>query len=179
MGAFDYNTANEQRDFDLIPDNTIVVVEMHIREGNASEDGLLKRSKSGEAEGIDVEFIVIEGAYAKRKVFAFMVLSGTTQGHAEAAQFNRDRLRAILESVRGIKPTDVSEAAKKARLAEFRDFDGIRFIAKLGVEKGKDGYRDKNILKRVITPDQKEWHPIEQVAVPANAKAIVKPAWAQ
>ena len=70
------------------------------------------------------------------------------------------RLRAILESARGIKPTDVSEAAKKARVAEYADFDGIRFMAKIGVEPARGDYKAKNILGEVITPDRKEWHPI-------------------
>jgi hypothetical protein len=118
-----------------------------------------------------------------------MVMSGTTDGHAQAADITRSRLRAILESARGIKPQDVSEAAKKARRAELRDFERIRFMAELGIEKGKDGYRDKNILHRVITPDHKKWRQIEQnpgdpVGQPtpptptSQGGAIVKPAWA-
>jgi hypothetical protein len=191
MGAFDFNTAPEQRDFDVIPDGTIVVVQLNIRAGNAGEDGLFKRSKNGDAEGLDCELTVVEGPYAKRKVFVWMLLSGTTDGQAQMAHSNKGKLRAILESARGIKPQDVSEVAKKARIAELRDFDGIRFMAELGIERGKDGYRDKNILKRVITSDHKEWHPIEQPdrsqldarkvpekeAAPSNV--ISKPAWAK
>jgi hypothetical protein len=117
--AFDFNTATEQRDFDVIPAGTIVVVQMVIRAGDAGEDGLLKRSGNGLAEGLDCKFIVVEGPYAKRNIFSFMVLSGTTDGHAQAAEITNSRLRGILESARGIKPTDVSEAAKKLRVAEF------------------------------------------------------------
>jgi hypothetical protein len=191
MSAFDFNTASEQRDYDVIPDKTVAVVQLKIRDGNAGPDGLLKRSKSGECEGLDCEFTVVEGPYAKRKFFSFNVLSGTTDGHAQAADITKSRLRAILESARNIKPQDVSEAAKKARVAELRDFDGIRFIARIGVEPAKGDYKAKNILAAVITPDQKEWRPIEQVDQPlmhatpaAGAKAseslaIKKPEWAK
>jgi hypothetical protein len=188
MTAFDYSTADEQRSFDVIPDSTVAVVQLKIRPGNAGENGLLKRSKSGEAEGLDCEFIVVEGPHAKRKFFAFMVLSGVTDGHAQAADITRSRLRAILESARGIKPADVSEAAKKARVAEYNDFHGMRFLAKIGVEPAKGDYKAKNILAEAITPDRKEWHPIEQVdrplfhsspAVAPPSNTIVKPAWAQ
>jgi hypothetical protein len=186
--AFDFNTAAEQHD--VIPNGTIVVVQVNIRPGDAGEDGLLKRSQSGEAEMLACELIVVEGAYAKRKFLGNYVLSGTTDGHAQAADRTRSMLRAILESVRGFKPTDMSEAAKKARVAEsYRDFDGIRFLAKLGVEPAKDGYRAKNTLDTVITPDMKDWHRIEQVeqppahatpaAVTPTSKTIVKPAWAK
>ena len=186
MSEFDFNTASEQRDFDVIPDKTIAVVQMHLREDNAGEDGLLKRSNNGQAEMLDCEFIVVGGEYAKCRFWTNMVLSGTTDGHAQAANITNSRLRAILESARGIKPQDISEAAKKARIAELRDFEGIRFMARIGVEPAKGEYRAKNILLSVITPDQKEWHPIEQVEQPlmhtaprTDAKTIVKPAWAQ
>jgi hypothetical protein len=187
MGAFDFNEAAEQRDLDVIPNGTIAVVQLNIRDGGAGEDGLLKRSANGQAEGLDCEFIVVEGPHAKRKFFGFMVLSGTTDGHATAGDITRSRLRAILESARGIKPADVSETAKKARVAEYADFDGIRFMAKIGVEPAKGEYRAKNILAVVVTPDQKDWHPIEQIEPLRHATAktepasnvIVKPAWAQ
>jgi hypothetical protein len=117
-----------------------------------------------------------------------MILSGVTDGHAQAADITRSRLRAILESARGIKPADVSEAAKKARVAEYNDFAGLRFLAKIGVEPAKGDYKAKNTLTEAITPDRKEWHPIEQVerssrpvqpTTPAARTEIVKPAWAQ
>jgi hypothetical protein len=189
MGTFDFNTATEQQVFDLIPNGEIAVVQLRIRPGNAGEDGLLKRSKSGEAEMLDCEFVLVEGKFAKRKFWTNMIVSGTTDGHAQAGDITRSKLRAILESARGIKPTDVSEAAKKARsVAGYEDFDGLRFIAKIGVEKGSNGYKDKNILERVITPEMKEWHAVEQIdraATPSTPTAsdgdrnkIVKPAWA-
>jgi hypothetical protein len=185
MGAFDFNTAKEQMDFDIVPAGTIAVVQMNIRAGECGEDGILSRSKSGEAEGLDTVFTIVDGKYTKRKFFAFQVVSGTTDGHATAGQITHSKLRAILESARGIKPTDVSEAAKKARSASYVDFDGIRFIARIGVEKGTNGYKDKNVLERVITPEMKEWHQVEQVdqaaapSTPDNDRnKIVKPNWA-
>jgi hypothetical protein len=188
MTNFDFNTAGEQRSFDTIPDGTIAVVQISIRPGNAGEGGLLKRSKNGEAEGIDAELTVVEGEYAKRKLWAFMITSGTTDGHAQAGDMTMRRLRAILESARGIKPTDVSEAAKKARMAEYADFNGLRFMCKLGVEPARGDYKAKNILAEVVTPDRKEWHPIEQEAKQPAADAtksagtvttIKKPEWAK
>jgi hypothetical protein len=183
--SYDYNQAGEQRSFDVIPEGTVAVVQMDIRPGNAGEDGLLKRSKAGDAEGIDAEFIIVEGDYAKRKFWGFLITGGTTDGHAQAADITTRRLRAILESARGIKPTDISEAAKKARIAEYSDFDGIRFMAKIGVEPARGEYKAKNILAEAVTPDRKEWRSINQEAKPAAKAAtssitpIAKPAWAQ
>jgi hypothetical protein len=185
--SYDYNTAGEQRSFDVIPDSTIVVVEMNIRPGGAGESGLLKRTKKGDAEALDAELVVVEKEHAKRKIWDFMIVSGTTDGHAQAADITFRKLRAIIESAKGIKPTDVSEAAKKARMAEYADFDGMRFMCKLGVEPAHGEYKAKNILAEVITPDRKEWHPIEQKAKPtatatapvSNVTPIAKLAWAQ
>ena len=182
---YDYNQTGAQRSFEVIPEGTTAVVQMDIRPGNAGEDGLLKRAKAGDAEGLDVELIVVEGDYAKRKFWDFMLVGGTTDGHAQAADITARRLRAILESARGIKPTDVSEAAKKARIAEYSDFDGIRFIAKIGVEPARGEYKAKNTLAEVITPDRKEWRPVQQETKPtakaatSNVTPIAKPAWAQ
>jgi hypothetical protein len=181
----DYNQAGAQRSFEPITDGTIVVVQMNIRPGNVGEGGLLKRSAKGLAEMIDAEFIVVEGEHAKRKFWENMVLSGTTDGHEQAADITKRRLRAILESARGIKPTDVSEAAKAARNAEYSDFDGMRFMCKLGIEPASKDFKAKNIIAEVITPDRKEWHAIEQQPKPkdsgpsGNAPApITKPKWA-
>jgi hypothetical protein len=185
----DYNTAGAQRSFDVIPDGTIVVAQMNIRPGGAGEDGLLRRSKDGACEMLECEFTIVEGEHMKRKFWEFMVLSGTTDGHKEAADITRRRLRAILESARGIKPEDVSEAAKAARNAEYADFDGMRFMCKLGVEPASDEYKAKNILLEVITPDQKALrHSIEQQPKSAHATKkgtdnapvpIEKPKWAK
>ena len=91
----------------------------------------------------------------------------------------------IIESARGIKPADVSEVAKKARIAEYREFDGIRFLAQIGVEPAKGDYRAKNFLAQIITPERKEWQPVAQAAQSTPAAAarpsnvIEKPARAQ
>jgi hypothetical protein len=82
------------------------------------------------------------------------------------------------------EPSPSDEAAKKARLADYEDFDGLRFVGKLGIEKGTGDYKDKNVLAEVITPDRKEWHAVEQVPAakpsPASpATPIAKPAWAK
>jgi hypothetical protein len=186
----DFNTAGAQRSFDMIPDGTIAVVQINIRPGNAGEGGLFKRSKEGKAEGLDAEFTVVEGEHTKRKFWGYLITGGTTDGHAQAADITTRRLRAILESARGIKPTDVSEAAKTARIAAYADFDGMRFMAKIGLEPAQNGYKAKNILSEAITPDRQEWRPIEQVAKAAADAAtkpvitsptgvIAKPEWAR
>lgn len=194
--VYDFNGAEAQRENSLIPDGTIAVVHLTLRPGNAGEGGWLKRSKTGDSQALDCEFTVVDGQYSKRKFWSLFTVEGTTDGHAKAAEISASRLRGILESARGIRPDDESEAAKNSRrVNSWGDFDGLRFIAKIGIEKGKDGYKDKNTLAAVITPDKKDWMKVDQVAKPVqtlaqaaapaiaaaqtNGPAAAKPAWAQ
>jgi hypothetical protein len=203
---FDYSKAADPRDFsELIPHGTICTVQLRIRPGNAGEGGLLKRTAKGDAEVLDGEFVVVDGPYAKRKFWDNFLLEGTTPGQQEMALTNRGRLKKILESARGIKSGDASEQARAAYQAELKDFDGIIFIAKIGVKKGEpkndgsgDKWPDKNHLVAAIGPDQKEWHPVEQPppfngggataaptgpapagSAPAGSAPITPPAWAR
>src|SRR5690349_6796477 len=129
----DFNTAGEQRSFDVVPANTICTLQLTIRPGSAGDGGWLKRSVDGASEGLDCEFVVVDGQYAKRKIWQLYTLHGTTPGHEEAGKISRNTLRAILESARGIRPDDKSEAAQNARkIAGWQDLDGLRFVARLG-----------------------------------------------
>jgi hypothetical protein len=198
---YDYSTAPPPRDMELIPIGTIASVQMHIRPGNAGEGGLLKRSAKGDCEMLDCEFVLIDGPCARRKFWTNLVLEGTTAGHAEAAEVSRGTLRRILESARNIRPDDMSDEARKRRTADLKDFDNIICIVKVGIEKGKprndgsgENYPDKNVIAAVITPDKKEWHPVEQPppfdsggsaggAAPPSSSAppaagVKKPGWA-
>jgi hypothetical protein len=163
-----FNEAGEQRTFDLITSGTIVTVHMTIRPGGVGEGGWLRRSKDGNSELLDIEFTVVGGEFAKRKFWTLLTVRGTTEGHAEAARISSSRLRAILESVRGISPADNNEAANKARqINNWGDFDGMRFVARIGVEPARGNFKAKNTLDMVITPDQQAWRKVEQIAKPA------------
>jgi hypothetical protein len=190
---FDFNTAGKQQSFDVIPANTICNLQMNIRPGNAGAGGFLTRATDGASQGLDVEFVVIDGDHARRKLWQRFTLSGTTAGHAEAAEISRNTLRAILESARGIKAADTGEEALAARkVTGWGDFDGLRFVARIGVRPPKDGYQAKNVIAEVITPDRKNYKQPEQVTKPSNggavapatttatppANAVVRPQWA-
>jgi hypothetical protein len=183
---FDYNESGPQRDFEIIPADTVATVRIKVRPGNAGEGGWLRRSKDGNSEQLDCEFTVTDGEYAKRKFWALFTVAGTTSGHAEAADISARTIRAILESARGVKRNDTGDAAKAARRIEsYGDLNGLSFIARIGVEPARNGYKAKNKLDRVITPDETGWHSVQQEekaassAKPASAPAkIERPQWA-
>lgn len=165
--AMNFNGAKEQVEFGaVIPDGTIATIQMNIRPGGAGEGGWLKRSQNTGSTGLDVEFTVVDGPYAKRKFWKLFTMEGPNDGHAKAAEISASQIRGILESARGIRPDDESEAARSARVIHtWGDLDGLRFVGKIGVEKGTNGYKDKNTLAIAITPDRQQWKAIEQAAV--------------
>jgi hypothetical protein len=166
---YDYTNAPPPRDTELIPHGTVATAIMHIRPGNVGEDGMCKRSKDGLCEMLDAEFVLADGPFAKRRFWENMILAGTTDGHARATEFSRGKLKQILDSALGLKPDDTSLQARAARTVSLKQFDGMTFIVKVGIEKGRpkndgtgENWPDKNIIAAVITPDKKEWHPVEQ-----------------
>src|SRR5215468_8589530 len=67
---FDYSQAPDPRDFsELIPHGTIATVQMRLRPGNVGEDGICKRTKAGDAEFLDAEFVLVDGPYVSLKDF--------------------------------------------------------------------------------------------------------------
>jgi hypothetical protein len=182
--AFDYTQAPPPRGAEPIPHGTVATVLMRILPGNAGEGGLLKRSAKGDCEMLMLEFTVIDGEFKRRKFWTNLILEGTTDGHAKAAAISRGILRGIIESVRGIKPSDLSPEARAARTVELNAFDGLSFDARIGVEKGRpkndgsgDNHPDKNFLVGAVTPDRKEWRKIEQqTPPPANGSGTAEPA---
>ena len=196
---FDYSQTADPRDYSSpIPDGTLATVLMRLRPGGVGEDGLLKRTANGEAEMLDCEFVLVDGEHAKRKFWDTFILEGSTDGQKEMARTNRGRLKKILESARGIKKDIPAEQARALYQASLKDFDGLMFPARIGLRKGepkKDGsgnWPDKNFLAAAISPDHRDWHPVEQPlplngggaaaasasTPPVGAAPIQPPKWA-
>src|SRR6516165_3708941 len=135
----DYSKAPPPRNLDLIPHGTICAVIMQIVPGPA---GLLWRSTAGDCEMLKVKFTVTDGPYARKQFWENMIIVGTTPGQKQMAETWEGTRKAILESARNIQPGDESPRAREAYLAELSDFDGMGFMARVGVEKGKP--KDKN-----------------------------------
>jgi hypothetical protein len=191
---FDFNDADKQKSFDVIPNNTIATVQMSIQPGGAGQDGWLTRATDGLSEHLNCSFTVVEGEHAKRKVFGRFTVDGTKSEHKEAGRISRSTCRAMLESARGIRFDDNSDTAKVARQIQgYQDFDGLRFVAVIGVLPPKNGYSAKNCIREVITPESENWTKPEQIdrgqlatnkpaaAQPSKpaANSIARPDWAE
>ena len=196
---FNFNDADGQRKpFEVIPANTTCVLQLTIRPGGGGDDGWLTEATTGKgvSQGLDCEFTVVEGEHAGRKLWHTLTLGGTAPTHAEAGRISRNTIRAMIECARGVKPDDTSDEAKAKRsLSGWGDLNGMRFMARLGVKPPEGNYAAKNTILEIITPERKEWKPIEQLppgaatngsGKPANAaapsqppaNAIARPDWA-
>ena len=150
---------------------------------------LITRSDSG-AVYLNTEFTVVEGPYARRKIFTLIGLY-SPKG-PEWANMGRALIRGILNSARGISDKDTSPEAQAARrISGFQDLDGIEFLARVDV--GYDVNGDpKNEIRKAITPDHRDYArymggavtaaPVVAPAVaaaPAQPKSGIRPTWAQ
>jgi hypothetical protein len=177
MTTLNFNNAETQHNFDLIPAGTIATVRVTVRPGSVGPGGWLRRSKDGNSELLDCEFVVLDGPFVKRKFWNLFTVDGTTQGHTEAVKISESKLRAILESARGIRPDDKSDTAKQARcIQSYGDLNGLAFIARIGVEPPQNGYKAKNRLDHVVTPDEQAWKPVQQEPGAAPSAAPSAPA---
>lgn len=147
----DFNNAESQNSFDLIPSNTIAKARLVLKAGNDPSDHFITRSKGGDTAYLNCEFIILEGKYAKRKIFDKIGLEGSDRW----TNMGKARIRAILESAKGINPKDVSEIAIADRkINSFDELNNLDVVIKIGVEHDKNGqYQDKNRVIAIITPE--------------------------
>lgn len=175
MSTFDLNSAETGgggQGGGLIPEDTVARAILTIRPGGSGDGGWLKTSAAGGLM-IDTEWTITDGPFAKRKVWRYMSLS------EKAAPITMRQLRAAVEGHHGIKPDDMSDGAQAKRRVSLPDLNGIEACIMIGVEKGTNGYEDKNTIKAVLAPGEKKYIGRGQAApaaVAGNVAAFQAPA---
>lgn len=192
--SMDFNDAESNSGFDLIPAGTVAPMIMTIRPGAHGEGGWETESKTSDATYLNVEFVITDGPFRNRKFWQNMMTGGgktDENGNSKSANITRSTLRGVLESARKIKPDDMSDEAKAKRIVTgYGDFSGLEFVGKIGIEKGNDGYADKNKLLAPVPVTSKDYATAGEaksfgkvaagVVASAGAKAPSNaPAWAQ
>jgi hypothetical protein len=157
---FDFNNAERQQSFDVIPSKTVAPVRMTIKPGGYDDPsiglngGYATLSDNSGSIFFNCEFTITGGKYSKRKVFTNIGLyspKGPNWGN-----MGRSFMRAIIESARGVSSKDESpEAAQKRRINSYGDLDGVEFLAMIGIEKDSRSGDDKNVIKAAVTIDMK------------------------
>ena len=168
----DFNDAEQQQGFDLIPKGTLVPVRMTIKPGGHDDPaqgwvgGYATESFETGAIYLAAEFVVTGGEHAKRKMWSNIGLyskKGPTWG-----QMGRSFIRAALNSARNVHPQDNSpHAAAARRIQGFHELDGIEFLARVDIEKDAKGL-DRNVIKLAVEPDHPEYAKL--MGVPPKAK---------
>jgi hypothetical protein len=197
----DFNDAEQQQSFDLIPKGTVAPVRMTIKPGghdDASQGwtgGYATQSFDTGSIFLACEFVILDGEYARRKMWSNVGLH-SSKGPAWG-NMGRTFIRAVLNSARNIQPQDNSPQASAARRIQgFNELDGIEFVARIDVE--KDGRGElRNVVKIAVEPDQADYprasapsaqRPVATYQAPPASSAPAqagrapvsgKPSWAQ
>jgi hypothetical protein len=174
----DYNDARQNPN--LIPKGALAKLRLAIRPGgfdDASQGwhgGYATRGTTGSVY-LNCEFTVLEGQYAKRKIFTRIGLY-SPKG-PDWANMGRRLIRSMLNSARGISDKDISPNAQAARrITSFADLDGIEFVGKIDVGPDANG-EDKNEVRMALTPDHRDYAQIMgRVAMPGLPPQAPVPA---
>ena len=180
----DFNDAKQTAN--LIPRGTIAKVRLTIRPGGFDDPsqgwsgGYAKRGASG-AVYLDAEYTVLEGPYAKRKIWSMIGLY-SPRG-PDWGNMGRSFVRGVLNSARGLSDKDNSPDAQNARrIAGLGDLDGIELIARIDVGTDANG-EEKNDIRQAVTRDHKEYAaamgavamPMAYASAPPPAPAYAAP----
>ncbi len=165
----DFNDAEDQNLFDVIPAGTLLKVRMSLKPGGYNEpamgwnDGYATRNDTTGAVYLNAEFVVLEGPYARRKVWTLIGLHSPKGPNW--ANMGRTLVRGILQSARGIRSDDRSPQAQKARqIQTFAELDGLEFVARVAVEPDQQG-GEKNVVKAAVTPEHNQYGQLMGVVV--------------
>ncbi len=192
MSWSDFNSAEDQNSFDPIPKGTLIKVRMTVRPGGYDDPqkgwtgGYATRNATTGSIYLNCEFVVLEGQYARRKIWNLIGLH-SPKGE-DWANIGRSLIKGILNSARGIGNKDNSTQAQNARrINGLGDLDGIEFLARADIEKDQNG-NDKNVIKYAVTCDHKDYAALmgraggsssaPQASAPAQTKGNL-PSWAQ
>ena len=161
--GLDYNDAKPQGVFDVIPKGTVARVILNIRPGGYDDPernytgGWATCNPTSGSIYLSCEYRVLEkGEYYGQRIWGLIGLHSPKSDIW--ATMGRSFIRGVLDSARGFSSKDESIAAKAARkIKGFGDLNRIEFVARIDVERDKDTEELRNVIKVVVTNDQKDY----------------------
>ena len=149
-----YNDAEDQIYYELIPHKTIAKVRLLIKKGNHINDeftdGYATLSKSGTSIYLACEFVILSGEYENRKVWSNIGLH--SDNSPKYGEIGRAMIKAILNSAHCLHPADKSPEAEKQRtIKSFADIHGLACLAEITIN-DKGDMPPRNEIKTFITP---------------------------
>jgi hypothetical protein len=169
-----FKTDKPRDNFAPVPANVVAPMLIRVKRDN---NDILTQSSFRDAKYLNCEIVITESAHKGGKIFARLVVEGSSDGAKQAQSISFGLIGSIVRSAMGVKSDDMSPAVE-AKLADFdfEDLDGIRFIGKTGrIERGKlrdptqgpnsERYDERATLACGVTPDMtKEWEPWKNAA---------------
>lgn len=153
-----FNDAEDQMSYELIPHKTIAKVRLLLKKGNHVTkewpDGWATKSKSGTCIYLACEFVILSGEYENRKVWSNIGL------HSDKsplyAEIGRSTIKAILNSAHGLHKADKSpEAEKQRQIKSFADLDNLICTVEITINDNDD--KPRNEVRTIITPDHAKY----------------------
>ena len=153
-----FNDAEDQMSYELIPHKTIAKVRLILKKGNHVTkewpDGWATKSKSGTCVYLACEFVILEGEYENRKIWSNIGLH--SDNSEKYGEIGRRMIKAILNSARGLHSKDKSpEAEKQRQIKSFADLDNLQAVVEITINDKGDSPR--NEIKTIITPDHAKY----------------------
>jgi|TARA_R100001460_G_scaffold683_2_gene3087 hypothetical protein len=153
-------------DFELIPAGTVARVILTMKRGSEvipdySTQPMFKQGQTG-TKWLECEFTVVGGKYDKRKFWQNIMVDGgkinPESGMPWCKEIGIRTFRDIINSTFGLDPNDTSpEAAMKRKVNDLNVLDGAEFCVKVAVEKGTNGYADKNKMMVALAVNSNEY----------------------
>ena len=154
--------AQENTPLELMPDGAVVrgIVKLSGGDIDLPEFGagqFFKQSQSTSAKWLPIEVTIVGGQFDKRKVWHNIFVDGdklSERGVPMAKEIGLRTLKGMIDSAFNLSEKDESPQAQAARnLNGVGDLNGLSICFVVGVEKGSNGYQDKNKIKAALTAD--------------------------
>jgi hypothetical protein len=153
-----FNDAEDQMSYELIPHKTIAKVRLLLKKGNYVTkewpDGYASLSKSGTSVYLACEFVILGGEYENRKIWSNIGLH--SDNSEKYGEIGRSMIKAILNSANSLHSKDKSvEAEKQRQINSFADLDNLICVAEVTINDKGDSPR--NEIKTILTPDHAKY----------------------
>lgn len=123
----------EEKSNDVIPKDALLWAVINLRE--------IKNSRESNGRYLDIELTIADNQpYARRKIWTMIADPFDANNSEEWRAMGYGAIRRILEAVKGATPDN----ANSYTLAQLHDLHGLMVPIITTIEKGKDGYDDKN-----------------------------------
>jgi hypothetical protein len=181
--SINYADADDQG---LLPFN-VYQLKAKVILGGHGEDSTLTLASSGLSLHLALACTVTdEDEYRGRKIYDNVTVALTAKSTLPsvdpekleklqtAVRMGRAKIKALLNSARGLDPNDKSEATEAKRAVETHDdLTGMIFWAEIGEEPARGSYAARNKIERIVEPCDDDYPPKKTAR--AAAKVVVLP----